>query len=128
MHIRVAIAVFCAGLFFSSPGSADQWNKKTILTFGQAIELPGVSLPPGTYVFKVPDFNYRNVVQVFNADETKILATILAISSEREHGTDRTALRFGEGARDLPEPLERLFYPQHKTGNEFIYSKEHLSR
>jgi hypothetical protein len=94
------------------------------LTFGQAVQLPGVSLPPGTYVFKVPDFNYRHVVQVFNADETEILATIIGISSERQYGSDRTVLRFGESSRDLPEPLRTWFYPQHKTGTEFIYSKE----
>ncbi len=128
MRIRIAIAMFCAGLFFSSPGSADEWNKKTVLTFGQAVQLPGVSLPAGTYVFKVPDFNYRHVVQVFNADETKILATIIAVSSERQNGTDRTALRFGEGSRNLPEPLQTWFYPQHKTGNEFLYSKDGVTR
>jgi hypothetical protein len=125
MSIRIAIAMFCAALFFSSPGTADQWNKKTILTFGQSVQLPGVSLPPGTYVFKVPaDLNYRHVVQVFNADETEILATIIANSSERQTGADRTTLRFGEGAKGLPEPLQKWFYPQEKTGNEFIYSKE----
>jgi hypothetical protein len=125
MNIRIAIGMICAALFFSSPGSADEWNKKTILTFGQSVELPGVSLPPGTYVFKVPpDTNYRHVVQVFNADETQILATIIANSSERQAGSDRTALRFGEGSRGLPEPLQKWFYPQHKTGNEFIYSKQ----
>jgi len=83
-------------------------------------------LEPGTYVFKVPDFNYRHVVQVFNEDETKILATIIAISAERQNGTDRTALRFGESIRDLPEPLKTWFYPQEKTGREFIYSNDRV--
>jgi hypothetical protein len=125
MFLRLAITMFCAALFFSSLASADQRNKKTVLTFSQSVQLPGVSLPPGTYVFKVPDFfNYRHVVQVFNAEETELLATIIANSSERQFGTDRTALRFGEGVRDLPDPLQTWFYPQHKTGVEFIYSKD----
>ena len=126
MHIKIVTALFCAALFFSSPASADPRNKKTVLTFRQSVELPGVTLAPGTYVFKVPDFNYRDVVQVFNADETKILATILAISNERQNGTDKTALRFGEGTRDLPEPLQTWFYPQDKIGKEFIYTKERV--
>src|SRR5688572_429792 len=124
MHLRIITALFCTALFFSSPASADPRKQKTILTFSQAVQLPGIELAPGTYVFKVPDFNYRHVVQVFNADETKLLATILAIASERQFGTDRTALRFGEARSDLPEPLLTWFYPQHKTGREFIYSKE----
>jgi hypothetical protein len=124
MFLRLAITMFCAALFFSSLASADQRNKKTILTFGQSVQLPGVTLPPGTYVFKVPDFNYRHVVQVFNADETQMLATILAVSSERQNVSDRTVLRFGEGVKDLPDPLQTWFYPQDKIGKEFIYSKE----
>jgi hypothetical protein len=124
MHIRIITALFCAALFFSSTASADPRNQKTILTFNRSVQLPGVELGPGTYVFKVPDFNYRHVVQVFNADETKLLATIIANSSERQFGTDRTALRFGEAPRDMPEPLLTWFYPQYKIGKEFIYSKE----
>ena len=124
MHIRIMTALFRAALFFSSTASADPRNKKTVLTFRQSVQLPGVALAPGTYVFKVPDFNYRHVVQVFNADETKILATILTVSNERQNSTDRTALRFGEGIRDLPEPLQTWFYPQDKIGKEFVYSKE----
>ena len=124
MHIRIIAALFCAALFFSSSAAADPRNKKTVLTFRESVQLPGVVLAPGTYVFKVPDFNYRHVVQVFNADETKILATIVGIASERQNGTDRTALRFGEGTRDLPEPLQTWFYPQEKIGKEFVYSKE----
>jgi hypothetical protein len=124
MFLRLAITMFCAALFFSSLAAADQRNKKTVLTFSQSVQLPGVSLPPGTYVFKVPDFNYRHVVQVFNEDETEILATIIAVSSERQNVSDRTVLRFGEGSRDLPDPLQTWFYPQNKIGNEFIHSRE----
>jgi hypothetical protein len=126
MYMKMVAALFCVALFFSSSATADPRNKKTILTFRESVQLPGVVLAPGTYVFKVPDFNYRHVVQVFNADESKILATILAISDERQSGTDRTALRLGEGTRDLPEPLLTWFYPQEKTGREFIYSKERV--
>ena len=125
MHLKIVTALFCTALFFSSAASADPRDKKTVLTFDHAVQLPGVELPAGTYVFKVADFNYRNVVQVYNSDETKILATILAVSSEREQGTDRTAIRFGEATRDYPEPVKTWFYPQHKMGNEFLYSKDH---
>jgi hypothetical protein len=98
-----------------------------MLTFREAVELPGVVLPPGTYVFKVADFNYRDVVQVYNADESKILATVIGISAERQQTTDRTALQLGE-SRNAPEDrLQTWFYPQEKTGREFLYTKKHPS-
>jgi hypothetical protein len=113
-------AVFCGALIFCSSAMGDPRNKKTILTFGEAVELPGMVLAPGTYVFKVPDFNYRHVIQVFTADERRLIGTVIAIASEREQTTDRTALRFRERPRGQPE-LQRWFYPQEKTGHELIF-------
>jgi hypothetical protein len=123
---KIVAAIFCSIFLLCSAAMADARNKKTILTFHEAIELPGVVLPPGTYVFKVADFNYRNVVQVYTADESKILATILAISAERERTTDRTSLRFGERRNISEDQLRTWFYPQEKTGRELIPTKTNL--
>ena len=121
---KLVAAIFCSAVLFCSSAMGEARNKKTMLTFGQSVALPGIVLEPGTYVFKVPDFfNYRHVVQVYSADESKLLTTIIAAASERQTTSDRTALRFGEGRRSLPEPLERWFYPQDKIGQQFIYSK-----
>jgi len=120
---KIAAAIFCSIFMLCSAAMADSRNKKTILTFHEAVELPGVVLPPGAYVFKVADFNYRNVVQVYTADESKILATFLAISAEREQTTDRTELRSGERPNASEEQLRTWFYPQEKSGRELIYSK-----
>jgi hypothetical protein len=120
---KIVAAIFCSIFLLCSAAMADSRNKKTILTFHEAVELPGVLLPPGTYVFKVADFNYRNVIQVYTADESKILATIIATSAEREQTTDGTALRFGERPNASEEQVRTWFYPQEKTGREFIYTK-----
>jgi len=38
----------------SAPGArADEWNKKTVMTFNQPVEIPGQILPAGTYTFKL---------------------------------------------------------------------------
>jgi hypothetical protein len=60
---------------------ADDWNKKTVVTFSQPIEIPGgVVLPAGAYIFKLLDSSSnRHIVQIFNQDQTHIYATILAI-------------------------------------------------
>ncbi|MEA2874535.1 MAG: hypothetical protein QOH67_4705 [Hyphomicrobiales bacterium] len=79
-----ALTVFALlGLALSPSLKADQWNKKTVLTVTEAIQLPHTVLEPGTYVFKLADSNSDgHIVQIFNADETHI-ATILAIPNYR---------------------------------------------
>ena len=32
---------------------ADEWDKKTIVSFSAPVQIPGTVLPAGTYVFKV---------------------------------------------------------------------------
>ena len=60
------ISLFVAGLamlFVTLGARADEWNKKTVLTFSQPLELPGIVLPAGTYVFKLANLSgTRNVV------------------------------------------------------------------
>lgn len=120
---NIIVAMFCCALLFCSSAIGDTRNKKTIVTFREPVELEGMVLAPGTYVFKVPDFNYRHVVQVYTEDESRLLTTILAISSERERTTDRTAMRFSERPRAVPEQLQTWFYPHEKTGQEFIHHR-----
>ena len=62
---------------FSPAAKADQWNRKTKMTFSAPVEIPGVHLkgwavlPAGTYVFKILDSQSdRHVVQIFSAAST----------------------------------------------------------
>jgi hypothetical protein len=126
MSKRIAAAVCWALLLVALPAEADQWNKRTVVTFSEPLELPGIVLPPGTYVFKLADTAYRHVVQVFNADETKILATILAIPDYRLTPTDKSVFRFDERPKNQPEALRRWFYPADNFGHEFVYKKRPL--
>jgi len=42
---------------------AGEWDKTTRVTFGEAVQVPGTVLPPGSYVFKLADTtSYRHVV------------------------------------------------------------------
>src|SRR5580704_9689445 len=91
------------GAVFSPCANADEWNKKTVMTFSGPVEIPGVHLkgwgvlPAGTYVFKILDSQSdRHIVQIFSQDETMIYATILAIPNYRLQVTDKTVLTFRE--------------------------------
>jgi len=103
---------------------ADTWNKKTVVTFSQAVEIPGKILPAGTYTFQLLDsLSDRHIVQVFNADGSQIIATILAINDYRLQSTGDTVMKFSERPGDSPEALRAWFYPGDNFGQEFVYPK-----
>ena len=122
------IAIF--GAMLSTPARADEWNRKTIVTFSAPVEIPGVHLvgwgvlPAGTYVFKIMDsLSNRHIVQISNKEETKVYATILAIPNYRLKATDKTVMTFRERAAGEPEALRAWFYPGRNWGEEFVYPK-----
>ena len=101
-----------------------------MMTFSGPVEIPGVHLngwgvlPAGTYVFKILDSQSdRHIVQIFNADETQIYATILAIPNYRLKATDKTVITFRERPAGEPEALRAWFYPGRNWGEEFVYPK-----
>jgi hypothetical protein len=60
---------------------------------------------------------------VWNADGTKIIATVLAINDYRLQPTGHTVVRFTETPADAPEALKAWFYPGDNFGQEFVYPK-----
>src|SRR3954466_4131012 len=109
---------------------ADDWNRKTVITFSAPVEIPGVHLsgwgvlPAGTYIFKILDSQSdRHIVQIFSKDESTIYATVLAIPNFRLKATDKTVMTFRERAAGEPEALRAWFYPGRNWGEEFVYPK-----
>jgi LPXTG-motif cell wall-anchored protein len=123
--ILIILCFSLAALMFSSSAQADTWNKKTVLTFSQPIEVPGgIILPAGTYVFLLMDSQSdRHIVQIFNEDQNHLFATILAIPNYRLESTDKTVITFGERAAGSPEAIRAWFYPGANWGEEFVYPK-----
>ena len=121
---KLLTTAVCLALFCAFPVLGDQWNKMTKMTFNEAVELPGVVLPPGTYVFKLMDsLSTRHIVQIFNEDQTHIYATILAIPDYRLEPKDKTVVRFEERAPNNPQAVRAWFYPGDNFGQEFVYPK-----
>jgi len=118
------------GVVFSPGAKADEWNKKTKITFSGPVEIPGVHLkgwavlPTGTYVFKVLDSQTnRHIIQIFSEDEKTCYATILAIPNYRLKATSKTVMTFRERPAGEPEALRAWFYPGRNWGEEFVYPK-----
>lgn len=131
--LKVAMTVCCMavmGAVFAPAARADEWNRKTVITFGGPVEIPGVHLagwgvlPAGTYVFKIMDsLSDRHIVQIFSKDEKTVYATILAIPNYRLKVTDKTVITFRERPAGQPEALRAWFYPGRNWGEEFVYPK-----
>ncbi|HSY99367.1 MAG TPA: LPXTG cell wall anchor domain-containing protein [Terriglobales bacterium] len=126
--VKTIFAVLALTLLGASlaPGArADEWNKKTVMTFSQAVEIPGQILPAGTYTFVLADSpSDRHIVQIFNADGSQIIATVLAINNYRLKPTGDTVVKFVERSGDNPEALKGWFYPGDNFGQEFVYPKQ----
>ena len=130
---KLSTVVHCSVLgvaLFAPMAQADEWNKKTVVTFSGPVEIPGVHLtgwgvlPAGTYVFKVMDSQSdRHIVQIFNKEETTVYATVLAIPNYRLKATDKTVITFSERPAGEPEALRAWFYPGRQWGEEFVYPK-----
>jgi hypothetical protein len=125
--MRVVKALWCAAAitaFIAPAAHADEWNKKTILTFSGAVQVPGATLPAGSYVFKLADIpGNRHVVQVFDKDERKIYTTILAIPNDRLEPSDKPVVLFSERASGSAQAVKVWYYPGDRIGDEFVYPK-----
>jgi hypothetical protein len=127
-RIKSAVVPFLLGLLslpFMRSAQADEWDKKTDVTFNQPVEVPGMVLSAGTYVFKLADSESdRSIVRIFNKDQSHVYATILAIPDERLQAADKTVITFEERAKGAPEAVKAWFYPGDNIGVRFVYPKQ----
>ncbi len=120
--IAAAISFGAMMIPFTHPMAADQFDKKTILTFSGPVEIPGKVLTAGTYVFKLADSQSdRHIVQVYDDTERHLIATILAVPDQRLRATGKTVINFGERPSNSPEAIQAWFYPGETVGQEFVY-------
>ncbi|MGP0076303.1 MAG: hypothetical protein ACLPWF_30685 [Bryobacteraceae bacterium] len=124
LQTKIMLFIGLGTLALLPAARADEWNQRTVLTFGNPVEIPGQILPAGTYVFKVANsHSSRHIVQVFNQDENRVFATFLAIPSQRLKTSDKTVIRFEERAAGSPQAIKAWFYPHKNYGHEFVYPK-----
>jgi hypothetical protein len=119
---------FCVLTLLLATGSAatsSESDKLTIFTFSQPVELPSVTLPAGTYAFKILNSSAdRNIVQVFDKDQRHLYATILAIADYRPQPSNKTIIKFSETTAGGPKAIKEWFYPGETYGWEFVYPKK----
>jgi len=104
----------------STTARADDFDEKTVFTLNQPVSIPGhVVLPAGSYVIKRLEA-VNPVVQILNASETKVYATLLPISDAVINPPDKPMFTFQEKAEGQPPALKTWYYPGRSTAYEFI--------
>jgi hypothetical protein len=114
-----ALAISLMGTALVPTLKADDWDKKTNITIDQSIDVQGTVLPPGSYVIKVGPSADRHTVQIFNADESHLMVTVLAIPAYRLADTNDSQFKFHEVAEGQPPALRAWFHPGDNLGFEF---------
>jgi len=104
---------------------ADVWDKKTILTIDQPIQVEETYLEPGTYVFKLlnSDSN-RHIVQIYDRDQRHMIHMLQAIPNYRLQPTGNSRFTFYETPAGSVRAMRAWFYPGDNYGQEFRYPKE----
>jgi len=111
-------------------GTADAftYDKRTYFTFNQSVALPGVTLPAGTYMFRLADPDTtRRVIQVSDKQGTQSYALLLTMPADREDPSKDSEIRFLETPASAPRAVSAWWYVGDRTGYEFIYSKKQLA-
>jgi hypothetical protein len=118
--IACSAAMLAVGL--APAAHADEFTKLTLVTFSGPVEIPGVTLPAGTYRFSLADpESGRRVVKVADKDGTKTFGMFLSIPNQRITPTDKPVLMFKEAAAGAPPAVHVWFYPGETYGYEFAY-------
>lgn len=106
-------------------GYADQWDKKTVMTIDAPLQLPTITLQPGTYTVKLLESqSNRHIVGIWDKDGMKHMTTILAIPNYRLKPTGKSQFTMWETPAGQPAALRAWFYPGDNFGQEFAYPKD----
>jgi hypothetical protein len=118
----VLLAVFATSAT-SAKSAMGNARRTTYFTFSRTVQMPGVALPAGTYIFEVanPDGG-SDVVRVLSRDRKQVLLMSFTRTIYREAKGDLKAIvSLGESPAGNPPPV-KAWYPQFETrGREFIY-------
>jgi hypothetical protein len=122
----VLLSLVC-GLGVSADAST--FDKRTYFTFSQPITLPGVTLPAGTYLFRLADATTgRKVVKVKSQNGMQSYAMTLSIPAERQDVPDEPEISFMETPAGTPAAVRTWWHQGERTGYELIYSREQKAR
>lgn len=129
MFARKAVRVLCGvallGVFATSATTAKSYDTRrtTRFTFSRTVQIPGATLPPGTYIFEIANPNEQaDIVRVLSTDREEAFLLKFTIPVYRHaDGNLKATITLGESPAGTPPPV-KAWYPQSEArGREFLY-------
>ena len=125
--MRIRFTSYILGLMlavvFTLPAlHADEANQAIKVTFSQPVQIPGRTLPAGTYWFERTSITESGLIRVSNANH-EVIATLFAMNRERQDGTSHTAFILADQGAGKAQAIVAWFYPNDTFGVEFIFAK-----
>jgi hypothetical protein len=89
------------------------------------VQVPGATLPAGSYVFEMVDpTSTQHVVKITSEDGTKVYTVTHAVPMKRRDATGDMVIMFNPPAAGGAPALKGWYAPGSLTGHELMYSEE----
>jgi hypothetical protein len=98
-------------------------RRTTHFTFSRTVQIPGVTLPAGTYTFEVANPEGQgDIVRIMSRDRKEVFLTKITRPIYRPaKGPLKATISLGESPAGTPAPVT-AWYPENESlGREFLY-------
>jgi hypothetical protein len=123
-RLLISCVVLLATLAAATPAPAGgtTYDKLAYLTFSHPVQVPGATLYPGTYRFRLANPSTgRNVMQVLSGDGVIVYSMFHTIPDARSTVTADPFVTFREAPVGVALPVDALFYGGEHRGYAFVY-------
>ena len=111
------VGMVLGSFLIAASSRAANIGRTNYLTMNRPAALPGIVLPPGSYVFEAVQ-GHPDIVRVTDRLTNRVLYQGFTEIVPRPRGLTSVVL-FGEAPRGLPIPIEAWFPSGAQTGNAF---------
>lgn len=126
-NVLSTLFLFAAGLWAlpSVLRADDNVQRRSNMTVAEPTEIPGYVLQPGIYLVKVMDYkDEKEIVQFSNPEDTKVVATVLAIRDRRVRTDDgQTGFIYFQRSPGSSMALKSWYYAGDEWGEVFVYPR-----
>lgn len=116
------LGTLAAVAVLAAPAPTRAADLSTTLTFSTPIEVPGMTLQPGAYVFETSaGEGGRQTVRIHSSDKSKLITTVEAVSMKRDGPSD--VVHYRPTILDsAPTALKGWLGTGSTTGYQLVYS------
>jgi hypothetical protein len=103
--------------------------KLTFLTFSGPVQVPGTTLPAGTYMFRLANPAAQTIWTVLDANGRHVLAQFFVVPTrertvqEVNRAGGKPVVRFHEAPQGVAPAMKILYYPTDAPGNYLLYPR-----